>query len=83
MPIYLITLGGAKEKLIDANTKSQAINHAIKDVVTTKVLTPREVADAMKSGLELEEAIVEKEPAKTVVTEDPPQLPATAADATE
>lgn len=54
MAIYRITICGTV-KNIDAANKAQAINHAIKDLVTVEVLTPRDVVKYSKAGETFEE----------------------------
>jgi len=54
--IYIVSLKGAKPRLVDAVTAPQAIRHVAKGLITTKVATAKETAELMKQGIELEVA---------------------------
>ncbi len=69
MPIYLVTIRETvldKKVLVDANTKSAAINHVTRDLVTAAPLTARDVVAYMQRG-----AKVEVVTSKTAEEEEP------------
>lgn len=65
MPIYLVTTPQG-EKLVEAHTKAQAINHVTRTTITAKTLTASEAVTLMKNGTTVETAAAtEAEPAQT------------------
>ena len=53
--IYLIEIDGDK-RLVQAGSKSVAVNHIVKDALKARSVTASEVVDLMKAGIEVEEA---------------------------
>ena len=64
MPIYLVKTPNEK-KLVDANTKAQAINHVTKTTITAETVTASEVVELMQSGIQVEKAEVLRAPAES------------------
>jgi len=58
MPIYKVTTstpaGDAQDRIVDAKTKSQAINHVTRGGVEAKVLTASEVVKLIQQGITVE-----------------------------
>lgn len=63
MPIYKVTTsspsGDAQDRIVDAKTKAQAINHVTRGGVEAKVLTASEVVKFIQAGKEVETASAE------------------------
>lgn len=55
MPIYLVNTPQGN-KLVDAPTKAQAINHVTRSTITAEALTASEAVKHMQSGIVVEKA---------------------------
>lgn len=55
MPIYLVKTPQG-DRLVDAPTKAQAINHVTRTIVTADALTATQAVLAMQQGLTVEKA---------------------------
>jgi hypothetical protein len=53
--IYVV-LNGEDRRLVDAASAAQAIRHCVKNKYSAKAATPKEIAQYMKSGLQVETA---------------------------
>jgi hypothetical protein len=64
MPLYEITTKGEeKKRLIEATSANQAVRHCSTGLFQTRTITkPSEIAQLMKSGVQLEAAGDEAEP---------------------
>ncbi len=60
MPIYHVKTPQG-EKLVDANTKAQAINHVVRSTITAETVTASEVVALMQAGVVVEK-VIESEP---------------------
>ena len=58
--IYVVLCGDEK-RLVEASSAAQAIRHCVKDRYTAKVANTKELAQAMKEGLQVEQAGAESE----------------------
>ena len=55
MPIYRVTTPQG-DRLVEANTKAQAINHITRTTITATTVTASEVVKLMQSGVKVETA---------------------------
>lgn len=55
MPIYHVKTPQG-EKLVEANTKAQAINHTVRGMITAETVTAPQVVDLMGKGIKVEKA---------------------------
>ena len=55
MPIYLVK-SHQDDKIVDASSKSQAINHVVKNEYTAAVVTASDVVKLMQDGVVVEKA---------------------------
>ena len=53
--IYVV-ITGEEKRLVDAASAAQAIRHCVKNKYSAKAATPKEIAQYMKSGLQVETA---------------------------
>lgn len=58
MPYYIVEKDGDK-KIIEASTKSAAINHVVKNTITAKAASPADIVELMQSGIDVEKANAE------------------------
>lgn len=58
MPIYLVKTPNG-DKLVDAKTKAQAINHVIRSTITAEVVTASEAVALVQSGVVVEKPAAE------------------------
>jgi hypothetical protein len=63
VPIYLVKIHAEPEKikLVEANSKAAAVNHTVRGLVSAETLTATDVVHAMREGLEVEVATVERQ----------------------
>lgn len=53
--IYVV-INGEEKRLVDAASAAQAIRHCVKNKYSAKAASPKEIAQFMKSGLQVETA---------------------------
>lgn len=58
--IYIVT-GAGKQRLVEAGTQSQAVRHVVKGQYKAVAATPKDIANLMKTGVQVETASDEAE----------------------
>jgi hypothetical protein len=54
--LYIVELSGSRPRLVEAASRSQAVNHVVRSMVKVKAATPKDVASLVGQGIELEQA---------------------------
>lgn len=62
MPIIYVIRHGETERLIEASTASVAVRHAAKAIIVVRPAKPKDVADLMARGVQVEKAGTDPDP---------------------